>query len=401
MSQYVVWYDSSETGAPALNNAAGSMIGMLEACLVTGFNPRTLTSLSVSGGVATATFAGHGYSGIYGKDIDVAGAAPAALNGRKELTFVDTNTFKFAAPGVPDGAASGTITTRRSPLGWVKEFSSTNKAIFKRSDVTATVMKLRIVDDNAQPGGPFSARAVMVESATDIDTFDMPSPNSSVISQGLGYYWNKGQNTTAPKQWTLIGDAKGFYFVTQSSDTLLPSNSRTDYTSSANAFFDFPSLKQGDAYNTVLTGEGGPSNGGGTNYSSTSIGSQVSGPNAGNITTLSVARTYAQLPGPVSLGVVAPMAGGPPGNIGALPFPSPIDNGFVMAASVPFSESSPGGYAIRGFVPGFVHFLSYFPLQHQQIIGNVAALPGRKIIGLRAYSNGLSTLGFDLTGPWF
>ena len=43
MSQYVVWFDSSETGAPVLNNAAGRLIGVLDACLITGFNTKAVT----------------------------------------------------------------------------------------------------------------------------------------------------------------------------------------------------------------------------------------------------------------------------------------------------------------------------------------------------------------------
>ena len=176
MSEHVVWFDNTETGAPALNNSPASLIGVIRACARTGFNVKTLTSIVVTGGVATATCAGHGYSGVYGKDLLISGATPAGLNGRKALTFVDTNTFKFAAPGVADGAATGTITAKRDPLGWVELFSDTGKSIFKRSDPTATSMLLYILDTNTAPASATEARVRMIEGATDINTLSGLAP---------------------------------------------------------------------------------------------------------------------------------------------------------------------------------------------------------------------------------
>ena len=66
MSEFVLDFDSSETGAPVLNNVPGSLIGVIDAVAITGFNNRAITSLVVAAGVATATCAGHGYSGGYG-----------------------------------------------------------------------------------------------------------------------------------------------------------------------------------------------------------------------------------------------------------------------------------------------------------------------------------------------
>ncbi|EPD32955.1 hypothetical protein HMPREF9701_06413, partial [Delftia acidovorans CCUG 274B] len=43
---------SSMTGAPVLSGTVGSMIALLDALLVTGFDTKTLTSLTVVGGVA-------------------------------------------------------------------------------------------------------------------------------------------------------------------------------------------------------------------------------------------------------------------------------------------------------------------------------------------------------------
>ena len=51
------FFNENLPDAPVLNGVAGSLIGLLTACLVTGFGLRTAVSLVVSGGVATLTLA--------------------------------------------------------------------------------------------------------------------------------------------------------------------------------------------------------------------------------------------------------------------------------------------------------------------------------------------------------
>ena len=56
MATYSVkWFTSDMRGAPVVSGTAGTLIAMLDACLVTGFGVVTATSVTVSGGVATAT----------------------------------------------------------------------------------------------------------------------------------------------------------------------------------------------------------------------------------------------------------------------------------------------------------------------------------------------------------
>ena len=127
MANEVIWFDSAETGAPTLNNAAGSLIAVLDACLLNGFNLKSIT-INVAGGVATATCNGHGFSTATGKLVSIAGATPNELNGLKQIASATSNTFTFPAPGVPDGAATGAITAKRAPLGWTKVHAAANKA---------------------------------------------------------------------------------------------------------------------------------------------------------------------------------------------------------------------------------------------------------------------------------
>ena len=397
MSEHVVWFDNTETGAPALNNSPASLIGVIRACASTGFNVKTLTSIVVSGGVATATCAGHGYSGVYGKDLLISGATPAGLNGRKALTFVDTNTFKFAAPGVADGAATGTITAKRDPLGWVELFSDTGKSIFKRSDVTATSMLLYILDTNTAPASATEARVRMIEGATDINTLSGLAPTDGQLSGGQ--YWNKGSDNATAKQWTLVGDGKRFYLVTQADATVFPTAGDTGYASAVMCFGDIIPLNSADAYHCLLAGQTSLGYGGGSGAPDNHIGGASTVGVTGSASMV-LSRPYSQL----GAAAVVAYSAGDGYKSGAsnhqLLYPSPVDNGFVMRPGAMVVESAPGGFAIRGFMPGVLHFHGRSPSLHQQIFEPVVNFPGRKVLGLATYAAGDARIGFDITGPW-
>lgn len=211
-----VWYDSSETGAPSLNNLNASSLEVLRACLKNGFNLRAVTSIVVVSGVATATAATHGYSAAYGKLLRIEGAPLAGLNGDVQPLSVDTNTFTYACPGVPDGTYSGTITARRAPLDWAEVFTGTNTAIFARTDLAAGSQMLRVSDTGAGNDDPMNASVQMIESASGIDSIAGATP-----TVGVGF-WHKGPNSATPKRWILIGTGRGFYFFTPSTYSATP-----------------------------------------------------------------------------------------------------------------------------------------------------------------------------------
>jgi hypothetical protein len=394
MSEFVLDFDHTETGAPVLNNAPGSMIGVLDACLVTGFNNRSITSLVVVAGVATATCAGHGYSGNYSKDVEISGATPVSLNGRKQLTFVDTNTFKFAAPSVADQAASGTITAKRASLGWQKLFAGTNTAIYKRSDITSTTIMLRVVDTNVAPASASSSRWTAIEAASDIDSFSGLSPMAAQIPDG--YYVSKGQITSTAKQWSLVGSSLFFFLTAQYDALLLPSAAVDDFSSMLYCFGDFFSYKNGDAYNCILSGETSP--GGGASHGARPLGSPQAGFGTSGLGIL-CSRGFSQFAGAVSLGIYGPSLANS-GSAGQLVFPSPIDSGYLISPKTLLTETVPGGFAVRGVVPGLVYVLGQRSIGYREILSDVVDMPGRKLLGLFPYAAGPSRVAIDLTGPW-
>ena len=202
-----IWYDSTEVGAPVLNNVAGSLLAVLRACLINGFNEKTVTSITVASEVATAACTGHGFLDTYGKLVEISGWGSQPLDGPKQISNVTTDTFDFAAPGVADGVytptGGGTILAYRAPLGWTEPHTGTNVAMFARSAVEATAMLLR-VDDT----GTSLARTRMVETATDVATFTGPAPTDAQLSGGG--IWQKSSTGTNP--WFVVGTDRGFWF---------------------------------------------------------------------------------------------------------------------------------------------------------------------------------------------
>lgn len=192
------------SGAPGLSGTVGALIALLDACLVSGFDVKTASSLVVSGGVATLAFTG-GHSATVDSVILVSGSSIAALNGEQKVIATPGGQIKFAT-SAPDGAASGTITFKMAPAGWEKVYSKTNVAAYRSLDPASSKMLLRVDDTNAQ-----FARVVGYESMSDVDTGAGPFPTAVQISGG-GYWAKSNAASTALNTWALFADSRFFLF---------------------------------------------------------------------------------------------------------------------------------------------------------------------------------------------
>jgi hypothetical protein len=70
---------------------------------------KSVTALTQSNGVATATVTAHGYSD--GDPVTIAGANQSGYNGLKAITYVDANTFTLPVDSATVTPATGTITS--------------------------------------------------------------------------------------------------------------------------------------------------------------------------------------------------------------------------------------------------------------------------------------------------
>ncbi|MDZ4282823.1 MAG: hypothetical protein U1C04_18915 [Hydrogenophaga sp.] len=386
MSNEVIWFDSSEVGAPTLTNAAGSLVEILRACLINGFGSKSVTSISVTSGVATATCAAHGFSDKYGKLVLVAGSSEALLNGRKQIGGITTNTFTFPAPGVANGTYSGTVTAKRAPLGWVEAHSGTNKAIFARSVPEANAQMLRVDDTTTAPSSVTDARALIVESATGVDAYTNPAPTEALLSGGT--YIHKGSNIATAKPWVIVGGDRFFYLVTANNPT------PTTYQYSPYYFGDGVAYQTPDPYFTMLAGNNLTNNP--TNSRSADLTSPAVGP---TVSSRVLSRNFAAS---LVSARFNPIGTGAAGNIGG------ASNGQISTTSVvvqsPVMVLEEGSdFLIRGAIPGLANPLARVPF---------AALPqfsivevfgsSRKFLSvLYTCSSVQGNLLIDLTGPWY
>lgn len=378
----IKFFESTDAGAPTLNNAVGSMIAVLDACLITGYNSKSVTSITVASGVATVVCTAHAYANTYGKAIRIAGATGSftALNKDTQIANVSTNGFTFLCPGVADGAATGTLTAKYAPLDWTKQSSGTNKAMYKRGDVTATGCMLRI-DDNVVGQ---SCRALMVQTATDVDTYTNPAPEASQIADGLGQYWSKGYNTSAAAKWFMVADEKLFYlFVAE----LGGGDNYGPY-----GFGDVVDFKPGSVLGCMLGGA--TSAAAQANYAFSNglnaPGSWViSGGKNGIVNSqLLVVETKLQS----VYGTGGPM------------YPSDVDGGLVIQYPTLINEAASDGHR-RGIQPGLAVPLANISttLPSKQQITNIIGYARNFLVVRVSPNNNASIICcplIDLTGPW-
>lgn len=114
------YYHSGMQGAPQATDAARTIPDILAACLVTGFNTQSPSSGAVASGVLTLNYpTAHGYEPL--AHIRLSGATPASANATWRVATVPAgNQLTLWAPGLPDGAITGAMTTQIAPAGWTE-----------------------------------------------------------------------------------------------------------------------------------------------------------------------------------------------------------------------------------------------------------------------------------------
>lgn len=375
-----------QANGPTLNGTAGSLIGVLDAALVSGFGLQTAT-ITVSSNVATlSTPSAHSFD--VAQIVLVAGADNTALNGRKRVLTRTTTGITFAAAGVSDGAATGSINVKVAPAGWAKEFTGTNKAVY-RAPASADGCRLYLrVDDTFGR----NARVVGYESMTDLDTGEGPFPTSTQLAGGGWWPKSNAADSTA-RAWTVIADDRGFYLHTGTG------NSAGD-SGSVWGFGDFASYKSGDAFASLLVSTNndqsanGSPDGSALEYVSTSH-------------YLRCARSFTGIPGAILLRKTPEFSRNNDGISGAgtglvATYPNGPNNGLILSRIV-LSED---GVCLRGNTRGayITPQNCHASFNRNTIIDGAGDMAGRKLLAVKCGSSaGTSSQGvmfFDVTGPW-
>lgn len=381
-------FDSAMTGAPVLSGSAGALRALIKACLVDGFGAGAVATLTVAAGIATATFPGaHPYR--VGSVSQFAGATPGGLNGQKVILSATTSAITFAAPGIADGAATGTITHKVAAAGWQELFAGAlaNVLCVKPTVPEATGCVLRLDDT-----GTTNARVRAYESMSDVSTGAGPTPMESQLAGGL--YWPKSSAASAAaRAWYLVADERAFYLAVDPA-----ASSRFTLLFAG----DIASFKSGDAYAYLITGNQAdqttlatvPDGCLGYSHRSarggaylvrahTAIGQAVAAQRIGAHHTGSTADAYAGTAG---------YAWGA--------YPNGPNNGLLTGPLELFA------LALRGTLPGLLH-----PVQDclgafstGGVVDGTNDMAGRRLLAVRtAPPSGAVVAGtvfLDVTGPW-
>lgn len=388
----VKYLHSGMTGAPVLSGTAGSLIAVLDACLVNGFAVSSVASLVVAGGIATATISA-GHSAEVGSVVLVSGATPSGLNGEKKALTVGAGntTLTFDATGIADQTATGTITLKIAGAGWAKAFSGTNLAAYKSSDVAATGCYLR-VDDS----GTTDARVTGYESMTGIST-----GSGAFQSAAGGGYWPKASASGATaRNWLLVADKRTFWLWVNTSTTATFENGISV------GFGDFLSYKSGDAWACALHAPAA-SISASTANSTSAIGYAVA--SAGAAAGSYAARSFTSLGGAIPIGRYPELFSTGAfysGNTNHVaPYPNGPNNSLLLSRALLAETDIP---ALRGVMRG-VHYVMQAVgpatfLGRSKISGQ-GPLAGRNLLAIKgaapagtADSN--ITVFADITGPW-
>ncbi|TCB58638.1 hypothetical protein [Acinetobacter terrae] len=272
----------TNNNAPQLQNAYGSMINVLDACLVNGINIGSISSLTASGVTVTALFS-SAHNLMQYQVIKITGAAQSEFNGEhRVLTVPNAQSVTFELASVPSaGSATGVISASLPPLGWEKPFSSTNEAGGGKAAYRSTNLLLpsrpflRVVDE---PDSSYTttyakyAKVGIVEDMTDINTmlgvqapYDAAAPTKNWVGTGSGtaayngwakwYYatgadfkaYNTDSNavTSGNRAWVIIGNTDYFY--------ILPTAISLNTNHITYGFGAFKSLLLTDSSNTFLS----------------------------------------------------------------------------------------------------------------------------------------------------
>lgn len=396
-------FKSTDQGAPVLNNAAGSLISVLDACLVTGFNSLGVTSLQVVSNVCTVTTgASHGYQA--GQRVTVAGASTSTLNGDKTVATTPTaTTFTFAVTQADVSETPGSGSVKRTPLGWAKEFSGTNKAVYKMTDAASYGQRLRVDDTATGVASAIDARVIGVENPTTVDDYADAFPTDA--QKAGGGYWPKGANNATGKFWCIVGDERFFYYIVENS-AYEGAYSITNVGYTGGCFGDIVSFKQGEAYGAIL----GACSGAADSTPACVMAQNTNlGSDPGTENTRYIARQHTGITNSVPVGFLQP---GSISSYSSSPssaplYPSPVDNGVVFIEPTLVSEQlAMFGHPLRGILPGVVNVLCRYNNLRNVLYGDYMTATdgsGLKVLvfkGVASYKTKDSALALKVSAPW-
>lgn len=416
----VKFFHSQMVGAPTVTNNFGDLTALLDACLVTGFGLKNVTSITCTGADATVTIS-SGHSFAPDQVVKIDGCTQPEYNGEFRVVQANANSFTIKVAGSPATPATtaGSITAKIASLDWEKPFSSGLKAAYRSKSMQSTRNILLV--DNGPKGEGYDnqtwakwANVGIVEDMTDIDTivgaqapFDPASPTQNWKSVQPGqfgwykwyyartdYYELGGDRGAGNRNWVLVGDDQIFFlFVTNAAG--FSWLGRNFY-----CFGDLQSFKPGDQYSTVLCADDA--------YWSDrqDLGAPGQRSGYGLVSSLDFSsklmlRNHTQLGGPVRWATTSLNTnnGQQVCGRGPMPFPNGADYSLWLLPTYVRQEDG----HMRGLMPGMLWMPQDRPYSDLTVVNNVVGQEGKRFLLVRTQFGGETEgaqVAFDITGPW-
>lgn len=240
MSIYV--FDSQQSGAPVVNENAGTVLDMIRAVLIDGVQPTYLpTTITASGSVATITFNGN-HDLLVDQRVRIGGSTTVGYNGDWPVTQIVTpQSVRVQLPAAPvANVAAGPITVKRAPIpGWTMPFTGANKAAFQGPNGRW----LRIDDSNSRYT---SARRFDAMTSVDAGTGMWPRTD-----QAGNCFFNRTSFGYGPlRRWAVLSNGPLVYLAMTQSPNSNP------WCHRVYLFGTVPSLLPGDPDLDLIAADG-------------------------------------------------------------------------------------------------------------------------------------------------
>ncbi len=278
----------------------------------------------------------------------------------------------------------------KSAAGWAKEFSGTNKAVYRPP--SGTRFRLRVQDD-APRAAPFNdgceARLRGFETMSNVDTGTEAYPTTVNVANGIIMRKSTSGDSTS-RAWVCVADARTLYFFAKTGDF-------TGYASFM--FGDFYSLKTSPTHNSIIIGRvieqiaATPSADPAVErldnlaaITAVATGHYTARPESGQANAINVGKHGNAAHSAVTL-------------VGLLQYPNPSDAALHLS---PVHIHEIQGPALRGRLRGFWHFLHPVgsPVNDGDTWSGTGPLSGKTFLAIKPTPNGLGTFVMETSDTW-
>ena len=294
----------------------------------------------------------------------------------------------------------GTGPSAKAGLGWTREFSTTNKRVYRNNPVSGTGSYLR-VDDSASVGNARYAWVRAFESMSGVDEGTGPAP--TVAQQANGLMWAKSSTLDGTaRPWWAIGNERALY-------VFLGAQAASSVAEKPYFAGDLKSHRPLDGFEFVVSGGFAADWNGSTGTILTNmfcIQDNNEWRNNPNNWWGFILRNHIAEPGAVIAGMTNPSFGIDSvivalGSTGG-PYPNPVSDGVILEPVYTHSAA----WIVRGSLPGV-----YAPA-HQRPFGNLASVPltdgfppgtlgiAKNFQALDTRAAGAGQVLFDVTNEW-